>query len=124
MLSRTVREITPEALRQFNPFWLEGKGVNDGIRHQAALDTAHQLADTLKQRFQATRVMLFGSATRADFSKWSDIDIAVWGVDSADYFKAVAYVSGFSSVFKVDLVDADDCQPSLLNYITLHGVEL
>lgn len=125
MPSRTVREIDPKALAQFHPFTLRGGSASDNpARQQAALKTACQLAAGLKERFQAQRVMLFGSATRTDFCQTSDIDLAVWGVAASDYYKAVAYVSGFSSVFKVDLVDAEDCQPSLLQYITTHGVEL
>ena len=125
MPSRTAHEIAPEALQQFHPFGAgESRVSTCNARQQAALETARQLALCLKERFQAKRVMLFGSATRSDFSRWSDIDIAVWGVEPTDYFKAVAYASGFSSTFKVDLVDADDCQPSLLHYITLHGVAL
>jgi len=68
--------------------------------------------------------MLFGSLARGDFNRWSDIDLAVWGVDSADYYRAVAFSSGFSSQFKVDLVDADDCSESFRQHILMEGVEL
>lgn len=37
---------------------------------------------------------------------------------------SVADASGYSSVFKVDLVDAEDCSQSLLLHITQHGIEL
>jgi len=122
MPSRTVREIAPDALCQFQPFKRVSASAAD--RHQDALKVARQLAEGLKQRFKAKRVVLFGSATRTDFGQWSDIDLAVWGVDPTEYFRAAAYVSGFSSVFHVDLVDADDCQPALLREIAVHGVEL
>jgi predicted nucleotidyltransferase len=121
MPSRTVREIAPDALSQFQPFKQVSAGAD---RHQDALNVARQLAEALKQRFRAKRVVLFGSATRTDFSQWSDIDLAVWGVDPAEYFRAAAYVSGFSSIFHVDLVDADDCRAALLREIVVHGVEL
>lgn len=68
--------------------------------------------------------MLFGSLARADFSQWSDIDLAVWGISASDYYKAVAYASGYSSVFKIDLVDAEDCSQSLLQHIIHNGIEL
>lgn len=124
MPSRTVRDISPEALKQFHPFRaLPGKTVICS-RQETAKQTAASLAKELKNRFKATKVLLFGSATRTDFSQWSDIDLAVWGISTSDYFKAVAYASGYSSIFKIDLVDAEDCQPSLLQYINQHGVEL
>lgn len=123
MPTRTVRHISPEALKQFHPFrMLPGKEVNS--QQEAAKDTADALAKELKERFRASKIILFGSLTRADFSQWSDIDLAVWGISASDYYKAVAYASGYSSVFKVDLVDADDCSKSLLQHITQNGIEL
>jgi predicted nucleotidyltransferase len=125
MPSRTVRNIPPEALKQFHPFKMSrGMGLVSTVRQESAKDTADALAKTLKERFHASKVVLFGSLTRADFSLWSDIDLAVWGIPTADYFKAVAYASGFSNVFKVDLVDAEDCSQSLLQHITHNGIEL
>jgi len=123
MPTRTVRHIPPEALKQFHPFKI-GSEIASTIRQESAKDTADALAKELKERFHASKVILFGSLTRADFSQWSDIDLAVWGISASDYYKAVAYASGYSSVFKVDLVDADDCSKSLLQHITQNGIEL
>jgi len=125
MPSRTVKNISAEGLKQFHPFKMSpGRDTIATARQTAAKDTADILATTLKERFHASKVVLFGSATRTDFNPWSDIDIAAWGIPSADYFKAVAYTSGYSNLFKVDLVDAEDCSPSLLQHITQNGIEL
>lgn len=102
--------MSPEALKQFHPFKRSpGYGLSFAARQGAAKKTAESLAKVLKERFFASKVILFGSALRTDFSQWSDIDLAVWGVSASNYFKAVAYASGYSSNFKVDLVDAEDC---------------
>ena len=122
MSSRTVREMSPETLKQFHPFKLIPR--DSVARQEAAKETAESLAKVLKERFFASKVMLFGSTIRTDFSQWSDIDLAVWGVSVSDYFRAVAYASGYSSVFKVDLVDAEDCSPSLHQHIIENGIEL
>ncbi|NTV48690.1 MAG: nucleotidyltransferase domain-containing protein [Geobacteraceae bacterium] len=125
MPSRTVKNISPEALKQFHPFKMNpGIGAISTVRQESAKDTANALAKVLKERFHASKVMLFGSVTRTDFSQWSDIDLAVWGISISDYYKAVAYVSGYSSVFKVDLVDAEDCSQSLRQHIIQNGIEL
>lgn len=125
MPSRTVRNISPEALKQFHPFRMtSGVGGGSAIRQESAKDTAYALAKALKERFMASRVILFGSVAREDFGQWSDIDLAVWGVSSSDYYKAVAFASGYSSVFKVDLIDAEDCSQSLLQHITDNGIEI
>jgi len=124
MPSRTVRDIAPEALRQFHPFRPLPEGAAVSSRQKAAQETAASLAQGLKERFKASRVLLFGSATRTDFSEWSDIDLAVWGIAAGDYFKAVAYASGYSTLFRIDLVDAEDCQPALLQHVIREGIEL
>lgn len=125
MPSSTAKNIPQEELKQFHPF-KRIAGMNPAAtgRQEAAKKIAESLAKVLKERFLASRVMLFGSATRNDFGPWSDIDLAVWGISNADYFKAVAYTTGFSSVFKVDLVSAADCSQSLLQHITQTGIEL
>jgi len=124
MPSRTVRDIAPEALSQFHPFRLLPDRASVSSRQKAAQETAASLAQGLKEHFKASRVLLFGSATRADFSEWSDIDLAVWGIAAEDYFKAVAYASGYSSLFRIDLVDGEDCQPALLRHIIRQGIAL
>lgn len=123
MPSRTVRNMSPEALKQFHPFTMDSR-IGSTARQESARDTAGALAKELKERFHASKVMLFGSATRADFSQWSDIDLAVWGIPASDYYKAVAYASGYSSVFKVDIVDVEDCSQSLFQHIIQNGIEL
>jgi predicted nucleotidyltransferase len=125
MPSPTVKNISPEALKQFHPFIMNsGRREVSSVRQESAIITAGALAKVLKERFHASKVMLFGSVTRTDFSQWSDIDLAVWGISISDYYRAVAYASGYSSVFKVDLVDAEDCSQSLLLHITQNGIEL
>jgi predicted nucleotidyltransferase len=123
MPSRTVKEIPAKALRQYYPFRTPSKPTLPEL-HKSALDVSKSLANSLKVRFSATKVVLFGSVLRSDFSQWSDIDLAVWGISASDYFKAVAYVSGYSNIFKIDLIDAEDCSPSLLRHIEQDGVEL
>jgi predicted nucleotidyltransferase len=61
---------------------------------------------------------------RGDFNRWSDIDLAVWGIPPDNYYKAVAFASGFSSVWNVDIVDPDDCTEALRDIILQEGVEL
>lgn len=124
MPSRTVRDIPVEALKLYHPFRIASEPPPLRGRLEAAKDIAVVLARVMKEQFSASKVVLFGSVLRSDFSQWSDIDIAVWGIPSSDIYKAAAFVSGYSKTFKIDLVDAEDCSPSLLQHIEQHGVEL
>ncbi len=78
---------------------------------QRAWQTAHRVAAMLYEEFGATRVAIFGSLAEQDwFSKWSDIDIAVWGIPEDKYLKAVVEAKHISRWFKVDLVDFESCE--------------
>lgn len=80
------------------------KSDDDLLQH--AWHTAHRIAEMLYEKFGATKVAVFGSLVEKDaFSKWSDIDIAVWGLPTEDYFKALSAASDISSLFKVDIID-------------------
>jgi hypothetical protein len=59
MPSRTAKNISPEALKQFNPFIMNLRGGEvDSVRQQSARDTAGALAKVLKERFRRTSVTL------------------------------------------------------------------
>jgi predicted nucleotidyltransferase len=115
--------MSPTLWKQYRPFGSVDDEQSPLIVENARA-VASAIAGELKSRFGATKVLLFGSLAREAFHKWSDIDLAVWGVSSADYYRAVAFASGFSELFKVDLVDAEDCSDSLRQHIQREGVEL
>lgn len=123
MPSRTATDISPALWKQYRPFG-SFAGESSPFTAENARIVASAIAKEVKSRFSASRVVLFGSLAREDFQRWSDIDLAVWGVSSADYYRAVAFSSGFSELFKVDLVDAEDCSESLRRHILREGVEL
>ena len=83
---------------------------------------AQKAADILRQEFAVTQVILFGSlAHQRWFSATSDIDLAVWGLDKALYFTAVARLQELSPFFKVDLVDMNNCSEKLRLTIQQEG---
>ncbi len=110
---RTAKDLSPEELavyrRQLNQH-LQNRKVDEALL-QRAWQTAHQVATMLYEDFGATQVAVFGSlAGQKWFSKGSDIDIAVWGMPSDLYFRAVAQTIGFSQEFRIDLVNFDNCK--------------
>lgn len=94
-------------------------------RWERAWQVARRATELLRERFGATRVMVFGSlAHRAWFTPWSDIDLAAWGIPPDAFYRAVALVSGLSQEFEIDLVGMEDCRPALRRGIEREGVEL
>ncbi|MCL5046447.1 MAG: nucleotidyltransferase domain-containing protein [Actinobacteria bacterium] len=94
-------------------------------RYEEAWELARKAAALLKQTYGAKRVAVFGSvAHRTFFTRWSDIDLAAWGIPDDRFYAAVAAVTGLSPDFKVDLVDALTCRDSLIKAIEDEGIEL
>jgi predicted nucleotidyltransferase len=124
MSSRTAAEIPPKLWKQYSPFQTVVDAHSASDYASDAKGVAVVIAKELKVRFGASKVKLFGSLARGDFNRWSDIDLAIWDLNSADYYRAVAFATGFSNLFKVDLVDIDDCSESLRQHILREGVEL
>ena len=83
-------------------------------RYRRGWDVAHQAAQLLKMSFGASRVVLFGSLlTQSRVHLRSDIDLAVWGMDEALYFKAVARLQDIDPEFGIDLVEAKNAYPHI-----------
>lgn len=94
-------------------------------RQEAGLIQAEIAADLLKQQFGIKEVFLFGSLL---FPKLvhpeSDIDLAVWGLDSDRYCEAAGTLLCTVKGFNVDLIRLETAQRSLFDCIVAQGVRL
>ena len=110
---RTAKDLSPEELKQYRrrlDEHFQNRKVDEALL-QRAWQTAHRVAAMLYKDFGVTHVAVFGSLTeRESFSKGSDIDIAVWGIPSDTYFRAVWEAEAISRLFKLDLVDFESCK--------------
>ena len=95
------------------------------VRRQHAWVLAQQAAHLLKTRFNADQVVLFGSLAHGDgFNRWSDVDIAAWGLRPEDTWRALGAVMDLDPDIEVNLVDIACCRPSLRAVIEREGIEL
>lgn len=70
---------------------LEQEEKELAVRRERPWETARRAAKLLKEDFGAQRVVVFGSLLRPKcFNKWSDVDIAAWGIGPEDTFRAMA----------------------------------
>lgn len=110
---QTTKDLSPEELAQYCQRLdqhLQNRKVDEALL-QRAWQTAHRIAAKLYKDFGAAQVAVFGSLAEPEaFSKWSDIDIAVWGIPNDKYFRASSIASDISGLFKVDLVDFENCK--------------
>jgi len=129
-MAKTALDITPEQWQAYH--------TEAAIRQREALTApqtqsrweqaraiARHAAQQLRQRFGAQRIVLFGSAARrSSFTRWSDVDLAAWGIAPERFYAAVAEVTSLSTEIAVDLVDAGQCSPAMQALIEREGVEL
>jgi len=83
---------------------------------------AEESAKLLKDEYGAHKVYLIGSLSDGGrYTEYSDIDLAVVGLSSSLYFKALAdLMRRYFSLTKIDLIPFEDCskefQEKIINY--------
>ena len=129
-IHRTALDIPPEEWKTYRPIpaILQRQSVTHSQlerRRKRAMRVARQAASLLRKEFNAKKVVLFGSlAIPGNFTLWSDIDLAVFGVSADRFYAAVAAITGLSAEYKVDLIDAETCKVSLRDAIDRDGIAL
>jgi len=94
-------------------------------RRERAWEAARMAAQVLKEKFGVTRVVVFGSLVRdAGFTRWSDVDIAAWGLALEDTFRAIGVIMDLDTEVPVNLVDVNTASPPLLEAIEREGIAL
>ena len=130
LIHRTVLDLPPEEWKKYQPIQaiLQRQSATHSQlerRRKQALRVARQAASLLRKEFDAMKVVLFGSlAIPGNFTLWSDIDLAVFGVPADRFYAAVAAITGLSAEFKIDLVDAETCKVSLRDAFDRDGIAL
>ena len=123
-MARTALSLLPGELQAYRPA-REPDNRQLQERLGKAWEVARRAAHLLRERFGATHVVVFGSlAHGAWFSPWSDIDLAAWGIPAGQFYRAVAAITGFSADFEVNLVDPEDCRPTVRQAIEREGISL
>lgn len=92
---------------------------------QRAREVAQQIATMLRANYAVSQVILFGSLLGdCRFDEYSDIDLAVEGIDPTLFYQAVARLPDMSKGFHVDLIDLERCPPSFREAILEKGIVL
>jgi predicted nucleotidyltransferase len=79
----------------------------------------------LKSRFAVRRVVLFGSLAHISwFTSGSDVDLAVEGLDTKEYWEAWRLAEEIIGDRPVDFIEIEAAMESLKQAIKRYGVEL
>lgn len=91
-------------------------------RKREAWEKAKQIAKELPLLFSLSRIYLFGSLTDGHFTSFSDIDIALEGLDEKDHLKAVTVTEKIACPFRTDVILLEEASVSLKKKIYSNGV--
>jgi predicted nucleotidyltransferase len=123
----TARELTPEEVAGYRSAAQHKlkRSRKSAVMETRAWEVARRAALLLRDRFGATRVMVFGSLVHTGcFTSCSDVDIAAWGIRPEDTFRAIGMVMALDGNIEVNLVDVRTCSASLLALIDREGKDL
>ncbi len=95
-------------------------------RRERAWAAARAAAELLRRDFAVTRVVVFGSLANPErsFSRWSDVDIAAWGLNADNWLRAIGAVMDMDTGFEMNLVDVTICKPAILESINRDGIDV
>ena len=103
------RRLTPEEQREMNRL----------------LARARELTKMLKRQFGVRKVVIFGSLARMSwFTPGSDVDLAVEGLETREYWRAWKLAEDIIADRPVDFVQIESVSDSLKRAIEQYGVEL
>jgi predicted nucleotidyltransferase len=119
-------QISEEELKQYQRAayarWQAEQRQQEERRAQA-WSLAHEAAQLLKQEYAATRVVVFGSLTHLGrFTARSDVDLAVWGLTTSNWLRAIGAVRELSREIDLNVADVECCAPALIQAIERDGV--
>ena len=125
---QTALDLTPEEVAEYRRaarFRCAQEQRELAQRQERAWEMARAAAQLLRERFGATRVVVFGSLVHDGcFTPWSDVDVAAWGIRPEDTFRAIGEVIDLDLAIEVNVVDVGACRPSLLATIEREGIDL
>ncbi|ERM91291.1 DNA polymerase subunit beta [Caldanaerobacter subterraneus subsp. yonseiensis KB-1] len=97
------------------------------VRKREALDKAYKIAKFLKEKYNVSKVVLYGSLAREfDFWEFSDIDIFIdgWDDDRFNYWTMFLEIENIARPYKVSIVTQRDTTEALLKEIEKEGREI
>jgi predicted nucleotidyltransferase len=124
----TTLDLTPDQIERYRESAkkrLQAESKEIESRREQAWQAAKRASHVLKNQFGATRVVVFGSLVqKAGFTRWSDVDVAAWGIAPEDTFQAIGIISELDTSVPVNLVDVNTARTSLIEVIERDGIEL
>jgi len=85
---------------------------------------AQRIAEVLLKKYDVSKVYLFGSLAWGDFTRDSDIDLAVVGLPEELFLEVYGVAEDMATPLKVDLMLLETAEPSLKERVLREGKRL
>ncbi|MFW5999635.1 MAG: nucleotidyltransferase family protein [Halanaerobiaceae bacterium] len=121
--------VSEDKLKEYRRGWEKRKREKEEIIRQkkkAGRKKAYRISQLLKNKYQAQRVILFGSLSQKSehpVHQRTDIDIA-FRAQNYDFFELFGEASDIAEPFQVDLVPLEEASSALKNRIKYYGEEI
>jgi uncharacterized protein len=125
---KTASQLTKEEIETYRRAFRkvrehESRHVRE--RRKRAWSLAYKAGSILKEKYNASKVVIFGSLARKNtFTMWSDVDLAAWGIRPEDTFRAIGEIFDLDEEITVNLVDINAAPWSLIKTIEKDGIEI
>lgn len=109
--------------QKYIDYWRSRMAESDAkarVMEQEAWCEVRQAVALLRERFGATKAIVFGSLVRDSFGEDSDIDLAVAGLKSADFFSAITAINSGTKRW-IDLKPLEDLEPRFRERVLATG---
>ena len=108
--------------------WLQRSSSNSAAEEESykhAWNVAREAARLLRERYGVDRVRVFGSLVhKGRFYPDSDVDLAVEGLKSCDYWEALTSVIFLDKEVAIDMIDRATCRPEIWDVVEQEGIDL
>lgn len=124
---RTAADVTPEEMQVYRAA-LRGREsalqAQLAERRSLAWEVARAVAAMLRERHDATDVVLFGSLARGSFHLQSDIDLVVSGLDDSSLVQASIDADALARGLRIELVPSEYATGRLATELERDGISL
>lgn len=124
-MAKTALSLMPEEVESYRRAASLNKPKRQGdikARRLRAWRVARKAAKILRSEFGVEKVMVFGSLVHPTlFHERSDVDLAVWGLQGREYYRAISVLLDIEPSINIDLIAFDDARRALQDVILRDG---
>ena len=126
-MATSALDVTPEEMAEYRATMRRHAAEDEARRvamQERAWVVARAAAARLRERYEPSRVLLYGSLARGEMRRGSDIDIAAWGIDASEWLNVVGVGLKIGGEFETNICLAESRRPEVRDAALHDGIDL